>query len=293
MTRRSPARLLLGSAQFGLAYGVSNAAGKVDPAVVAEIVAAAAAAGVHGIDTAPAYGDAETTLGTVLGAYPALRIVTKTPQADFVPGAFARALDGSLRRLGRDGVEALLVHRSGDLLGATADAIWAELEAIKRDGRARRIGVSVYDSAHARMIADRYPIDAVQLPWNALDQRAAADGFLDRLRARGVEIHARSVFLQGLLLMDPRDLPEALVRARPALERFRAAARDAGRSPLQAAMDFAIRGERVERIVVGVTSRRELDEILGACALPPSAIDFTALASDDAALVDPRTWATA
>jgi aryl-alcohol dehydrogenase-like predicted oxidoreductase len=286
-------KLLLGTAQFGSPYGVSNVRGRVPPDEAERIVALAATMGVGAIDTAPAYGDAEATLGPILQAHPAISIVTKTARCEGnrVDGVI-RAFDSSLLRLRRSKAEVLLVHAADDLLGPSADELWRALEGLRADARVDRLGVSVYTSAQAREIARRYPIGIVQLPWNVLDQRCLRDGTLAHLAEIGVEVHARSLLLQGLLLLHPDTLPAPVAHAACALRRFHAAAAAAGLSPLEAALRFAVgTAGPIARYVIGVTSRDELAEIGRILSAPVSEIDAAALAVDDAEIVDPSRWA--
>jgi len=290
------ARLALGTVQFGLAYGVSHG-GRVAADEAGRILALARSHGIDLIDTAAAYGDSEAVLGTLPGSQE-FSVVTKTiplrkPVLDDDDVAtVAAGLQRSLDRLRRDRVDVVLVHDAGDLLAKGGDRLWTVIEAARDRGEVGRIGVSVYDGAEADAVRARFPVTVVQLPLSALDQRPMADGTLDRLAAAGIEVHVRSVLLQGLLLMTAAEVPERLAAARPALARWRAACEAAGSSPVAAALAYPASLAAVARIVVGVHATAHLAEIVSAFAAAP-VLDWGRLACDEPAVVDPRRWPAA
>ncbi len=292
------ARLALGTVQFGLPYGITHAGGRVPEDEVGAILADARAAGIDLLDTAAAYGDSEA----VLGRRPEARsfaVITKTlPLRCAAVGpaeidAVARAFDASLARLGRDHVEGLLVHDAGDLLVPGGAALWAMLEARRAAGQVRRLGVSVYDRAELDAVSARFPLALVQLPLNALDQRLDRDGSLARLAANGIAVHARSAFLQGLLLGspvgDPTAVPPGPPAAAPFLRRWHAAVAAAGTTAVAAALAYVATRPGVERVVIGVHARAHLAAAVTAFVARP-VLDWAALACDDPAVVDPRRW---
>lgn len=282
-------QLGLGTAQLGLDYGIANRAGRPDRATAAAILERAHRAGVRCIDTAPAYGTAEAVLGELLPAAGTWRLVTKTT-GGAVPGDLGRALAASLQRLRRSTIAGLLVHDRRDLLGPAGDRLWAELCQLRDAGLVERIGVSVYHPDEVRTLLARYPLELVQLPLSVFDQRARSSGVLAALAAAGVEVHVRSVFLQGLLLMDPDRLPAALAAARPRLGTFAARARELGLSPLQAALGFVAGIAGVAVAICGVEAPAQLDELVAALATRIEPEVFADLATDDLGVVDPSTW---
>ena len=216
------ARLGLGTVQFGLDYGVSNRGGRPPEREAAAILARAAVAGVGYIDTAPAYGDAEVSDRSLSSARPwpsaSLRRAPALRDATIDARHGRHVLDSlaaSLDRLKVNAVHGYLVHQSDDL----ARPGWQHLVDAMHEARARgwtsRIGASVYNSDQLELVESRFQPQLVQLPLNVLDRRPIVSGMLARLKAAGVEIHARSVFLQGLLLMEPDELPEFFAPVRP------------------------------------------------------------------------------
>ena len=205
------ARLGLGTVQFGLEYGVSNRAGHPGEREVANILARAIEMGIGYIDTAPAYGDAEAMVGRYLPDGHGLRIVTKTPPItdttiDARHGRLVLdSLATSLDRMRVDNVHGFLVHHAADLAKSGWQHVVEAIAEARARGWAGRIGASIYNSDQLALVETRFAPQLVQLPLNVLDRRPIVSGVLARLKAGGVEIHARSVFLQGLLLMKPSE----------------------------------------------------------------------------------------
>lgn len=260
-TRALTQRLALGTAQFGLAYGLNNQAGQPSTAAVAEVLAAAQAAGLTLLDTAAAYGNSEARLGELAGANPAFEVITKLPAGP--PTQVAQHLAESLARLRRTQLYGVLFHAFGPLQ-AEPDA-WLALQAARAAGQVARIGVSLYHPHEAEwLLAKGWNVDLVQVPYNVLDQRFAA--VLPQLAARGVEVHVRSAFLQGLLLREPNALPNFFQPLAPKLRQLRALAAEAD-VPLPAALLlFAAYAPGVARAVIGVDSVANLHENLAAAA---------------------------
>jgi aryl-alcohol dehydrogenase-like predicted oxidoreductase len=277
-------RLGLGTAQFGFAYGISNRIGQVPPDEVRAILARAANAGISLLDTAAGYGKAEQVLAQCDTS--AFRMVSKTISVKTgIAAVIARARQ-SAEVLGR--LDVLLVHAVSDLLGPDGDALWRALQGLKDEGVCGAIGISAYVANDPAALALRFRPDVIQVPFSLLDQRLLQDGSLARLKDLGVEIHARSLFLQGLLFLDQP--PEKLRDAVPLLRAVRDRIAAARSTPLAAAVSFVLSRPEVDLAVVGVTSRRELEEILAAAPAPLPMQDWAACALGDEHILTPSRW---
>lgn len=289
-------KLGLGTAQFGMDYGISNSSGKPAPAEVSRILEVARAAGVQVIDTAHAYGDSEVLLGHCLPAEHPFRIVTKTLplRTERMTVADARrVLDAfrlSLERLRQPRIYALLVHDAQDLLAAESERLMDALASLKVQHVVEKLGVSVYDERELDAVRARFPVDIVQLPFSVLDQRLLASGALARLKRAGIEVHARSVFLQGLLLMEPDSLGEYFHAVRDALRRLHAFSRARGHTPLETALRFVADRDEIDCAVIGVARHEELEEIVAACRGAAATEDYSAFALPDEAILNPARW---
>jgi hypothetical protein len=291
----SSSRLALGTVQFGLPYGVANRAGQVGREEAAAIIEQAAAAGLDTLDTAVAYGESEKRLGEIgVGRW---RVVSKLPE---MPPAVAdaagwarEATEGSLGRLKIRRLRGLLLHRSSQLLGPRGEELYAALAELKTRGLVEKIGVSIYGPEELEALWPRFRFDLVQAPFNVFDRRLAASGWLEKLHQAGVEVHARSIFLQGLLLMDAAARPARFDRWRPRWERWHQWLKNEGQTPLQACLQFALSRPELDRVVVGVDSLAQFREIVRAADSKSVTAPTEQLMCEDRDLIDPSRWAAA
>ena len=233
------AKLCLGTVQFGMRYGVHNALGRQPTAAeVFAVLDAARDAGIDAFDTASAYGTAEDILGRYRLASRGVRIISKLRPHVKTADTVLHEMQESLRRLGTDHIACYMLHRAEDLGNA---AVMEGLTEVKACGWAEKIGVSVYRPEDALRAAEDSRIDAIQIPYNALDQRLDACGFFVLAKKHGKEIYARSAFLQGLYVAA-----------------FQKIARDMGFLPNEAAMLYVLRHEGIDYVVFGVDTAAQL-----------------------------------
>lgn len=285
-------KLALGGAQFGLAYGISNQSGQVSRQAVREIACLARRAGVDTIDTAIAYGDSEACLGDIgVGDF---KVVTKLPPmpddtADVALWVRAQ-IKGSLYRLGVAHVHGLLLHRANQLLGDRGQALASALQCAKHDGMVTKVGVSIYDPEQLAAIIPVCAPDIVQAPLNLLDRRIEASGWLQRLHDAGVEVHTRSTFLQGLLLMDRAAMPPHFDRWHMLWDTWQDWLAAHAFSATRACLQYPLSLPQVDRVVVGVASAAEFVMLLGDAEFSSAAAELPDLACSDPDLINPSNW---
>lgn len=222
------------------------------------------------------------------------RVVSKLPA---VPGgtddvgAWARqCVRTSLGRLRIPRLYGLLVHRLEDLAGPHGAALCQAAAELRGSGVIEKFGVSIYDPAELDAVWPRFPLDLVQAPFNVFDRRLAATGWLSRLHDAGIEVHSRSAFLQGLLLMEPDRRPAFFLRWQPLLEqwdRWLAAERV---SAVRACLGFVWAHPEIARVVVGVDSLGHLREVLDAVADVAGTVPPAQAAAGDLDLITPSRW---
>jgi len=276
------AGLVLGSVQLGLPYGVTNATGKPSRAEALRLVHRALDAGICGIDTARAYGDSEERLGEALSGRKPVRTVTKlSPLTEVLPDAprdtVRAAVDESIARsleaLKRERIDCLLVHRAAHMT-SHGGAVWERLIELLEDGTILALGVSVQTPAEAHAALDNADVSQIQMPFNLLDWRWRETGVIARIEERAhVTVHARSVFLQGLLANPACCWPAIQgVDAAAIVRKIDELARNYGR---QCAADLCVayvRGQPfVDGVVVGMETENQLDENLRLFLRPPLA----------------------
>ncbi len=290
-TAAGAVRLALGSVQFGLAYGVANRSGQVSPAEAKEIIQAARSAGVDTIDTAIGYGDSEACLGNI--GVTDLNVVTKLPG---LPGELAdvrswveKEFAQALLRLRLTRVYGLLLHRPSDLSGRYGAELWAAMAYLKNRQLVEKIGVSIYEPIELDFLTARFDIELVQAPFNLLDQRLSSSGWMDRLKKKNVEIHTRSAFLQGLLLMSRKEIPSKFERWNGLWDRWHQWLQAGDTTALRACLAFPLSFAQIDRVVVGADSAQQFREILRALARPLSQ-DLPELRCDSEDLINPAIW---
>jgi len=290
------ARIGLGTVQFGLDYGVSNPSGQVSPDEVARILELAAERGCRYLDTAALYGSAETVLGHVLPRQHQFRIVTKTLKVsgEIVTDADVERLHRgflqSLERLECDSVYGLLVHDADDLLKPGGDKLAELLSTLRSDALVEKVGVSAYHRDQIDRVRQVMNLKLVQIPINIFDQRLIGDNWLSDLHRGGVEIHARSLFLQGLLLMLPEQLDSRFNPIKEHIRAYRRALEEADLTPLQAALRFGLELETIDTLILGTCSRDELAQIYQESSRSAGSFNFSAWAVDDPTLITPALW---
>ncbi len=293
-------KLALGTVQFGLDYGIANTSGRPLESEVKSILTAAAENNVDLLDTSPEYGEAESLLGRLLpddqetGISP--NIVTKIPsmsgvEREDISATVKWSFENSLSCLKRHKIYGLLVHHCDDLLGDNGEDLYAAAVDSKDRGLVDKIGVSVYDAKQIDAVVQRHKIDLIQLPVNVLDQRLIKSGHLSSLRRAGIEIHVRSAFLQGVLLMSPEELPGHLFALKGTLADFHDAAAEQGLTPVSAALGFLRQQTDIDCILVGVQNARELKEVATSFVEAKTvSLNCAGFDSTEDALVNPAIW---
>ena len=284
-------KLALGTVQFGLNYGISNQSGQVSPEHVKEVIAFAQLHGIDTLDTAISYGESESCLGDAgVGGF---KVITKLPSlpenTSNIDKWVSDQMQLSLQRLGVTSLYAVLLHRSEQLVGNTGNALALSLKKLKATGVVKKIGVSIYTPSELDHIIDRLMIDIVQAPFNLIDRRLQTSGWLQRLHDSGIEIHARSAFLQGLLLMKPLSIPEKFKRWLPLLSDYHHWLSITQVSAATACLGFVQSFPQITRVVVGVDDLEQLQQLIVA-----SKTDFRGnwplISSDNELLINPSNW---
>jgi aryl-alcohol dehydrogenase-like predicted oxidoreductase len=285
-------RVALGTVQFGLDYGVANQTGQVQFDEVKQILSEAKNNGIDILDTAIAYGTSEEVLGRV--GVDGFRMVTKLPSLlgnqDNIARWVRNHIEASLKRLGQKKLYGLLLHRPQDLLGSKAARLIQALTDLKNDGVVQKVGISIYSPDELDEILKRAKIDLVQAPLNVIDRRMETGGWLQRLKDDGVEVHTRSVFLQGLLLMERNKIPEKFSRWSKIWDQWHEKLKVSGVSPLVASLAYPLSLGQVDQVIVGVDRAKQLQDILTAVRAVDHALDTSFMMSTDADLIKPFNW---
>lgn len=270
--------LILGTAQWGLDYGITNLSGRLTDAAIDAIVKALPDLGITILDTAPAYGDAETRIAVHA---PAMTVQTKVSAAGDLEGSVLK----SAELLGR-APDRVIVHDWASLDAERQRAAARILEGMRGEGMVSSVGISGYaepDLVSALGAFER--LDVAQLPVSILDQRLVDSSAVAALRSGGGRFQARSVYLQGLALSAAGT---GILADHPALVALRAKCDQLGVSPGSACRSYVLNQAWIDEVVIGVTS---VDELVDwAHPVPELNAEWVGLASEDLDLIDPRRW---
>jgi aryl-alcohol dehydrogenase-like predicted oxidoreductase len=301
------AELVLGSVQLGLAYGAANRTGKPSHDAALRLVHRAVQSGITKFDTARAYGESEDRLGEALGGRKTLRTITKLSPLDWLPANASReevrdaadaSISDSLWALRREKLDCLLLHRASHMT-AFGGAIWERLIEKLEEGTILSLGVSVRLPEEALAALACPDVQHLQMPFNLLDWRWHEAGVIARIRERKhVTIHARSVFLQGILACsDPFVWPQIDgLNPRELIDRIAILARAFGREgAADLCLAFARGQDWIDGVVVGMETEDQLETNLRlATAAPLSAEACREIESlvprVPAMLLDPASW---
>ncbi len=293
MSSKGVNKLSLGTVQFGTNYGINSRNGRVKFKEVKKILNYAHLQDVTLLDTAPAYGDSEKILGRANAKN--FMVVTKTrhfnnskinnTHVNVMQDDFSRSLED----LNLSSVYAVLVHNANDLLKPGSEKLFNGLNDLKLEKKIKKIGVSIYNNDQLQSIIDNFDIDLVQLPFNILDRRLIDSGMLTTLQNRGIEVHARSIFLQGLLLMSEQNRPKKFMRWSALWKAWHEWLNDNKITALEAATRCAVSMPEISKVLVGVDTVDQLKEIVVASSgvlpdIPPE------MFTNDVDLLNPSNW---
>jgi len=284
-------RLALGTVQFGLPYGIANQTGQVSSLDAKAMLRLAADRGVDTLDTAIAYGVSEECLGQI--GTEGFKLVTKLPslpdECTDVGAWVEQQMADSLARLGVSAVYGLLLHRSLQLLEPNGFYLNQALQKLKDQGQVTKIGVSIYSPSELELLTPKFSLDLVQAPFNLVDQRLHRSGWMQRLKDSGVEIHTRSAFLQGLLLMAQANIPAKFSPWHALWSRWHRWLTCHDISSVEACLAFPLSYPEIDRVVVGADNLKQLEQIINAANRQPIN-DLPNLQSEDETLINPAQW---
>lgn len=245
----------LGTVQWGLDYGIANTHGIPSDEVLTSIIDLANKAGINMFDTATQYGEAEKRVGQ----FSNLEHIIVTKIGNFSTNkCLNQQLDNSFNHLQRQNIYGCLFHNVDELINNTD--LWRELLVYKEEGRINKIGYSLYEPQELidLLEAGLHP-DIVQFPYSILDRKF--EPYFDLLKKKGVEIHVRSVFLQGLYFKNPEQLSNKLLILKPVLSELQNISKQNNLDISELCLDFIRQNCKIDYAVIGVESEDQLREV--------------------------------
>jgi aryl-alcohol dehydrogenase-like predicted oxidoreductase len=286
-------KLALGTAQFGLPYGVANTQGQISHSGAKEIITYCQSVGIHTLDTAISYGESEQCLGSI--GVRDFNVVTKLP---YIPDSISdiesymvEEVSKSISRLNIKSLYGLMLHRPEQLFGRKGESIVASLTKLRDMGVIQKIGVSVYSPEELSSLFSVHDFDLVQCPFNLIDRRLVSSGWLKKLNNRGVEVHVRSSFLQGLLLMPRGKIPQYFWEWNSLWDLWHTWLQANTVSAIDACLAYVLAESNIDKVIVGVDSKIQLQQIVASLDMP-CLDDFPDISSFDNRLLNPSNWKT-
>jgi len=286
-------RIGLGTAQLGLNYGITNDDKKVNSESLSKIINLARGSHIKYIDTAISYGDSEIKLGkNKIDDFYLISKLPKIPVEKENVGIWINdQVDESLKRLGVKTLYALLLHDTSqlfdELIGGEIDKA---LNKLKEQGKIKKFGVSAYDPKELQNILKKFSPEIVQLPMNVFDNRFQDHDCLKIMKDKNIEIHSRSAFLQGLLLLNKENLPNQFKKWKSLFEKWQKWLEFNNISAVEACLGHCLSFKEVDCVVVGVDSFMHFNEVIELAnrkAKVNYPLDFS---SKDIDLINPLNW---
>lgn len=276
---KKSSKLVLGTVQFGLQYGI-NSAGRPSIEQVSEILNDAKVRGIDVLDTSSAYGDAEKVLGVVKAA-DNFKIVSKYPKGE---KSVEETFNNSLNILGTGHLYGYLLHHFE--VYKENKQIWNDFVRLQKEGKVDRIGFSLYEPWELDTILnDGIPFSLIQVPYNIFDRQF--EPYFKQLKAMGVEIHVRSTFLQGLFFKDRNTLPEKLLPLKKYLVQLDEYASGKGISVGELALNYNIQNPYIDGVLIGVDNKEQLIQNFASVKDVEINLDIKV---DDTELLKPVNW---
>lgn len=284
-------KIALGTVQFGLSYGVANSAGQVSIEEVKQTLAKAKDYKIGTLDTAAAYGNSEEVLGKA--GVNDWDIITKIPRVpdgvEDIVNWVIESVKQSLFKLSVNKLYGVLLHDPKQLLDSQGGQIYQALLALKSEGFVSKIGASIYQVEELEALSHKFKFDLVQAPFNIIDRRLISSGWMKKLYDEGVELHVRSVFLQGLLLMGKEDRPKYFDEWDDLWVSWQSWLEGKGVTAQYACLNYALSFPEISKVVIGVDNSSQLEELL--CQDVKIGADIPRwLYSDDINLLNPAKW---
>ena len=283
-------KIALGTAQFGLDYGINNKKGQIPENNVFEILNESIRSGIDVLDTAYAYGNSELVIGNFIKKNGnVFKIISKLPECDLKD--VINIFESSLERLGVDGLYGYMCHSFQHY--TDNPEIWNILEKLKSESKIDKIGLSLYYPSELEyIIENNINVDIIQVPYNVFDRRF--EQYFSVLKSMGVEIFVRSVFLQGLVFKEPSELDHYFEKIKGKIVKLHSMAAELDIPIASLCLNFAVLNKFVDQVVVGVDSIQNLKEIVSSSVCHTDVKNalkkLNSLQEDDENMILPTNW---
>lgn len=284
-------KIILGTVQFGIKYGINNSTGKLSEDEVLSLLREAYTMGIRTLDTAELYGDAHDLIGKYHAKNPhhLFKVITKFPHE--ISGNIIKKVEQYLEILRVEKLEGLLFHSYESYQKEVNDL--SLISSFKDKDIVRHIGVSIYTSQQMEeVIKDDY-VDIIQLPFNLLDNNNLRGDLIKEAKKAGKIIHTRSAFLQGLFFMPLTSDNPIVKELRYELEFVNNLMVKENTDLQRLALNYCLQQKNIDNVLIGVDNIIQLEQNIQKAQQPLSqeileGIDKIKVKQPD--LLNPSLW---
>jgi len=284
-------KLCFGTANIANKYGILKKKRNFPPRKIKDILEELKKNKIKNIDSAISYKNVEKKIGHFnLDNFNFYTKLPKLPKkcSDIKKWSLMN-INHSLSNLNRKRLSGVFIHHSEDLIGKNKIKLYEALLFLKKKKIINKIGVSIYDFNILDKILNEFKIDMVQVPFNILDRRLATKNYLNKIKKKKIQIHVRSIFLQGVLLLNKKSIPKNLFKWKNLFKSWHMWIEKNKLSKLQACLNFILRFKQIDVIIFGASSKIQIKQIINtvnkSTKLYPKNIF-----SNNLRLIDPRQW---
>ena len=280
----------MGTVQFGQDYGINNKSGKPTNKELEKILLEAYDNNIFFLDTAEAYGDAQKRIGAFHLRHPSKKfnIISKFYEPTFL-GNFRIHIFNHLRELNTDILYAYLFHNLNDLKKYSKST--DQLIKLKEEGLIGKLGVSLYTIDEIEQVLNKFDfIDLIQIPFNVFDNVNQKGDILLKMKKRGIEVHTRSAFLQGLFFN--KKLSNKFISLQPYVDLLHKLSDRYSLTISEIALNYCLNQNNIDKVLIGVDNESQLLENIDSInQLQPEIIDeINKIDIDKIELLNPAKW---
>jgi aryl-alcohol dehydrogenase-like predicted oxidoreductase len=281
----------IGTAQLGLNYGIANKSGKVNFLEAKRIFSIASNNNINVIDTANSYGDSEKILGKI--GVNNFQIVTKLSEIPLNCGNVNKWVETeiltSLKKLQIKQLYCLLLHKPNQINSEFGEEIVNAINNLKELGLVKKVGVSIYSYKELPFLMNFKFIDLIQAPFNIIDQSLFTSGWMDKLYHKGIELHIRSIFLQGLLTLPRKKIPNEFKKWNMIFDTWDNFLIENQLNSTEVCYRFVKKFKQISKIIIGFDNALHLAELINIDTNKKS-LSFPDIKCEDEVLINPSLW---
>lgn len=282
-------KLCIGTAQFGTKYGISNKSGKIKKKELDKLFFILKKKKIKFLDTSLNYRNCEKILNKL--DLEKIEVISKIPKipkrCPNINKWIENKVTSSLKRINKKSFYAILLHNPNDMLTNKANMIYKSLLNLKKNKKIKKIGISIYDFENSIRILKRFNFDILQCPYNVIDRRLDNIRYMNFFKRKKIEIHVRSVFLQGLLLMKKR--PSKFDKWAKLFEIWDKMNKHNTLQSALNAVNFVLKNENINKIILGFENSNQLKSILQNYQNKKTNYPKN-ISSKDLNLINPNNW---